>query len=275
MEMHLVAELRDYATHLAVERTIVGPQGSFEFRNVNEGDYELRILTEFGETVTQQQITVRPMNDTITIRLNLPRSERPPSGRISLARLQHKVPKKAQKEYEKAQARLQAHDIDGSLLHLQTAVSLDPDFMEAYNNLGCRYLELGRYQQAITAFRQSLKLDESVGFTHSNLALALLQVRDFSGAEISARRGLELEPDSSKAHYALGLVLYVQHKLTRETLGHLRRSEDAFPNSRIAAANVLLALGSVAEARNELTPYLSTGDPGKRKEVERWLSTLK
>jgi tetratricopeptide (TPR) repeat protein len=276
----LMAELQDSVHHSAVERALIGANNMFEFHNIEEGSYEIRIITDQGEILKRENVLIRGMNDTISIlidrpRANSPQVARPGDEQISLARLQHKVPRKARKEYEKAHSRLSAQDRAGSLIHLQNAVAIDPGYVEAYNDLGCRYFELGRNEEALSALRRALELDANSGITHSNLALVLTQFNDYSGAEAAARRGLALNANDEKSHYVFGLVMFGQNKFTNETLLHLRAAGHSFPKARLLAARVLVALGSVADARTELNAYLRTGVPDRRMEVERWLSTLK
>jgi tetratricopeptide (TPR) repeat protein len=84
----------------------------------------------------------------------------PGAGVVSLARLNHKVPKKARKEYDKAQKRVEEGDLDGSLEHLKRATEIDREYLEARNNPGCRYLQKGQPEDALVAFRRALEIDK-------------------------------------------------------------------------------------------------------------------
>jgi lipoprotein NlpI len=76
----------------------------------------------------------------------------------------------------------------------------------AYNNLGTLLQTLGDREQAISALRSAVRLDERLVDAHLNLALALQQQGDLLAAADYYRRAIALRPDVASAHYNLGLV---------------------------------------------------------------------
>jgi Tfp pilus assembly protein PilF len=80
---------------------------------------------------------------------------------------------------------------------------------EAYreNNRGVALLEQFRQADAAEAFRKALALDASLAVARANLAIALLNVPDLSGAEREARQALAVLPKSPQGQYVLGLAL--------------------------------------------------------------------
>ena len=56
------------------------------------------------------------------------------------------------------------------------AVRLDPEFVEAWNNLGNALSELGEFEEAIVAFERALKIEPAYAEALSNLAEVLMQV---------------------------------------------------------------------------------------------------
>ena len=57
----------------------------------------------------------------------------------------------------------------------ETAISLNPYFLEAYNNLGNLYLESSRFEEAIKYFHKALHLDPKAVFVHNNLGVAFFK----------------------------------------------------------------------------------------------------
>ena len=80
---------------------------------------------------------------------DLPRASTP-AGRwtVSLTQLAHNVPSKAQKEYDRATVELAKEHIVVSVLRLERAVEMDPEFVEAYNRLYELSLGEGRHVSA-------------------------------------------------------------------------------------------------------------------------------
>ena len=55
---------------------------------------------------------------------------------ISLERLAHKVPKPARKEYDRARSERDKRRLAEAEAHYQKSLELDPEFVEAANDLG-------------------------------------------------------------------------------------------------------------------------------------------
>jgi thioredoxin-like negative regulator of GroEL len=54
----------------------------------------------------------------------------------------------------------------------------------------------------------------------------------------------------------------------------LRETRQEFPDSRLLLAEILVRLGSVEQAENELRDYLAVPGAEKKQSVERWLARL-
>ena len=271
----LSVELVDVSHHLPVERTSLSHSGTFEFSNVPAGSYRVRVVTRDGTILSQEQHEVNQMGGDVAIALPEVPYERPSEGSVSVARLRHKIPSKAKKAFAEAQKRLEADDLTGSAGKLREAIALDPLYMEAHNNLGCRMLTIGRIDEAITSFQRAIEIDAHAPYAHSNLAVALLYQHRSAEAETAARVAIETDGGISKIRYVLGMALFNQRKFTREAAQSLRQSEDEFPNARLAAAAVFERLGEVKEAKVELNTYLNTAGAVRQNEVKAWLSRLK
>jgi tetratricopeptide (TPR) repeat protein len=74
------------------------------------------------------------------------------------------------------------------------AIDLKPDSVMAWNNLGAIYLQMNRPADAVSAFQESLKLEEGA-HAHSNLGTAYYFQKDFGQALEHYRRATEMEPN--------------------------------------------------------------------------------
>jgi FimV-like protein len=184
------------------------------------------------------------------------------------------VPKKAKKEYVKADDKLREGDIHSSLEHLRKAVEIDPEFMEAHNNLGARYLMLGEMGKAHDAFKRALELDPHSPLVQVNMAIVLLALRDARGAETAARRSMELDPSDLKSKYILGLALYTQQQYTQEAVTMLSKAQERFPGASIALAYMHTQTGNQDLARKSLKEYLRSGNKEHKQKAEALLASL-
>src|SRR6267154_5545587 len=71
-----------------VSKAAVMPDGTFELRGIESGDYELRVTTLYGATLGTEYVSIREFSDNLVIRLPEQNEAKPISGTISVKRLQ-------------------------------------------------------------------------------------------------------------------------------------------------------------------------------------------
>lgn len=89
------------------------------------------------------------------------------------------------------------------------AVALDTGYSDAWNNLGALYLDTGRYDEAVAAFKKAL---ENVYYSTSERALtnmgwALFKLGKLEEARKNLKEATEIAPTFALAHKNLGMVL--------------------------------------------------------------------
>jgi tetratricopeptide (TPR) repeat protein len=271
---NIFVEVQD-SQHRVIESAPVNSTGDFEVRGLKEGTYNVTVRNARGQVLHNDMLSINRHTQGARIRMpDRPEPARPVNGSISVSRLQHEVPKSARKLYLAAQKTLHKGDMAATVEHLQKAVAIDPEYMEAYNNLGSAYMQLDQGQSALAAFRRAAELEPSSPEVHANLAIALITTKDLSEAERAARRAVALNGADTKSRFVLGLTLYTQRKYTLETVDQLGQAIEAFPSARIALAAVHAQMGRRDLARQLLTEYLQAGHEGKRKDAENLLAAL-
>jgi tetratricopeptide (TPR) repeat protein len=188
---------------------------------------------------------------------------------------QLRIPSKALKEFERARKAFQSGDIRISAEHLQKAVQIYPDFMEAHNALGLRFVQTGEYQKAVTEHQIALSLDPRNALTHQDLSLALLLLNRNQEAESEARQALELDPQQAGARYFLARALIAQGRVTPEAVQLLHQSEHAFPNASLVLAQIHFTEGRTEQVIAALQRYLQAPpDPDNKQKAECWVAQL-
>ena len=267
----LMVEVRAGARSM---RTPVSTAGSFEFVGLSEGQYEVAVTNLYGSVITREFVALPYGAGRFTIRLPKVERERPVSGVVSVQRLQHKVPKAARKQFEKALDAAQANDSDRAVKHLQKAIEIDPEYMEAYNNLGARYLHLNRVEQALECFEKALKLDPGAPEPAANAAMSLLRLKRLEEAEKAAARALEIDQQSPLASLVRGTALAALGREPDEAVRLLDRAADRYPVARLTAARVLAQSGDKQNARQKIERYLASGDQQYKTEAQTLLARL-
>jgi len=100
------------------------------------------------------------------------------------------------------------------LPYFQRAISEYAGYYEAYDRIGVADLILWRVPDAEQAFRKSMEVSGGQ-YAHPLFALgAILDDRkEFPEAATVTRKGLDLDPDSWRGHYYLGLALFGLNRL--------------------------------------------------------------
>jgi tetratricopeptide (TPR) repeat protein len=259
-----------------VERVPIMPDGGFEVHGVPVGNYEVRITDAHHDFIHRDHISVNEHSNWISVRLpKLPARARPAGETVSIQRLMRPIPSGAQKEFARAEKALAKNEMAESVRHLEKAIGIFPDYMEAHNNLGVRYMRMGEAARAAEAFGRAVELDPSAAMAQTNLALALINLRRFDEAESVARRAVRLDAASAQARYALGISLASRNICTAESLDSLRRAVSAYPRARLTVATVMACRGDRAGAAAEVETYLADRAAPNREGLERWLRQLR
>ena len=93
--------------------------------------------------------------------------------------------------------------LESSLDCLLKVVALRPDAADAHNNLANTYKQLGRLAQAQTHYQQAIGLNPDYAEAHSNLSFLLSGQGQFDEAVAVARRAIEINPHLMDAYLNL------------------------------------------------------------------------
>ena len=204
--------------------------GAFDVQAVS-GTYELRIVDWHGNVIHAQSVSI-PYSLTLRIPLGGEAVRGVARVPVSLARLQHSVPKKAEQEYRAWRSSIPAKDPRGGMAHLERAIRIDPQFFEAVNDLGVLYLQEGRLSEAYEMFQRATAIDEGGPQAEANLAYVLLSMDRYPEAEAAARSSVRADPLSGRGRFLLAVSLIEQKKSIKEALFHLTKARDEFEPAR-------------------------------------------
>ncbi len=127
------------------------------------------------------------------------------------------------------------------------SLALQPGFNLALGNLGNIYMGTGRFEQAITMFRQALAIDPAYAFRASDLygiAYCLAQLGRYDEAEQSYLQALETQPKYPQAHNDLGNIALLR--------GNLRRAEEQYAQAVDQAPDYQVARENLERVRRML-----------------------
>jgi len=132
---------------------------------------------------------------------------------------------------------------------LKAALGARPDDYVSHYNLGNFHMDRREYDQAISAFTQSIRLRPDYLPPYVNSSLAYNASGQNNEAEASLKKALAIDPNSVAAHLNLGMLLAEQSRM-EEAEKAFRKTLSIDPNSAVAAYNlgVMLAGDQMSEA---------------------------
>ncbi len=111
----------------------------------------------------------------------------------------HYDPREFERHYRAALEHLKAETYDAALEHLEEALRLNPRYPDLYNFQGIALCELGRLDEALTAFRRSSSIRPGFLIPRLNLAFAMLRGGMFKDAEAELEAILRDDPTEPAA----------------------------------------------------------------------------
>ena len=144
--------------------------------------------------------------------------------------------------------------LDEAIDHLNQAVQLKPNNVDALYNLGRALYSQGKIDEAVRCFRRALQLKHDAEIYHS-LGYALQVQGDFDQAVDNYRQAIRLKPDYADAYNSLGKVLYSQGK-TDEAISCYTRALQINPDFAEAHHNFADLLMKIGRFDDALEQYL-------------------
>jgi tetratricopeptide (TPR) repeat protein len=142
-----------------------------------------------------------------------------------------------------------ANDAAGAEAALREALRIEPDFAEAYGNLGLLLDQREAHDEAEACYRRSIALDPRSAQAHLNLGANLAQRKRFADAEAAYLAALRLNPELPAAWSNLG-VLYACTKREAEA-EHCHRTaltiDAGYANAKFNLSYLLLRQGRYEE----------------------------
>jgi len=122
----------------------------------------------------------------------------------------------AQSFYDKGLIELWQENYSAALTYFQKAKETNPQDAGVWFYIGLAYSKLGRYQDAVEACKQAIRIKPDLVEAHYNLGNAYRSLGRYQEAIEAYKQAIRIKPDYAEAHYNLGV-----------TYGQLDRSQEA------------------------------------------------
>lgn len=152
--------------------------------------------------------------------------------------------------YDRGVALMNGGHAEAALRDFKRAVSLEPKYAKAHNNMGVVLESLHRDEEAVRAYQQATEDNENLVEPWNNLGNLLLRLGRFKRAEASYNRALALDSSDATTWCNLGALRSQQGHPDQAYLDY-REAIDLRPDfaeAHLNLAHALLQLGRTSEA---------------------------
>ncbi len=251
-----------------IEEVFTDRTGKFRFSDLSPAQYIVTIHAS-GFKDAQQRVDLKTASSNYIIFQLMPADSvgsPPPAGSGGL--LNARVPAEAQKEYERASEALSSPDparIAKAIRHLEKAVNLYPNFLEAQMKLGTAYMDTKQWDKAEKALRRTLEIDPKTSNAFFALGEVYASEEKYSEAESILREGFKLNEKSWHGHLALGHVYWDMGNWLKAgpEVGRALQLKPDSAEGHLLAGNILLKARRPQNALVEFEEYLRLAPAGE------------
>ena len=245
---------------------VTDANGRFSFM-VSAGHYECSVRVP-GYQSESRSLDVLSGGEFLDFRLREDGSAKPAGTNAADAN----VPVKAREEFDKGAAAValgKKENLEEAVLHLEKAVAIYPQYVQAQLLLGSTYIDLQQLDKAEQALKKMIELDPKAPNAFFNLGEVYLRQKKNEDAEKVLLQGLQLEDRSYQGHLTLARTyVAMAAKIKDENENRPLRvkaydqvNEALKYNAELAPAhwikgNLLVSVGRDADSQHEFEEYL-------------------
>jgi len=140
--------------------------------------------------------------------------------------------------------------MDASINDYEKAITLKPDYAEAYYNLGVTLREVGQIDDALKSYEKALAIKHEYPGAHNNLGTILLGLGSLDSAVDHFEWAVAFKPNYAEAHNNLGVAKRQQKKFN-QAIKSFEKAIDIQPNyiqAHFNLGNTLHELGQLETA---------------------------
>jgi tetratricopeptide (TPR) repeat protein len=247
-----------------------------EFFGVPAGTYYLAISGRgFSGLETSQLTLTSPDTESLDVTIQPPESKNAEdtvlrSAYTSAADLG--VPKKAAKEFNKANQEMEEREWNKAIFGLQKAIAIYPQYAAAYNNLGVIYARTGDRKRELESLQRAVSIDNQYVPAYVNMARMHLALGEFSSAESELKKAIALEPSDGASLVLLSYAAFMNHHL-EDAVGDCSKvhgiSGTPHAFAHWVAAFALEQQNKIAEAGSQFQLYVKEQPTGVRADAAR------
>ena len=144
--------------------------------------------------------------------------------------------------------------IDAAIEVYKTTLSLDPNYLKAYSMMGNALENKGDLNQALTVYKKALSLDPNNSNTYSNMGNALQAQGKLAESLIAYKNAIAINPKNIDAYINMGNTLQAQNKFD-QALEAYNASMSIMPNCASTFFNKGICLHKIGKLKEAVESY--------------------
>jgi tetratricopeptide (TPR) repeat protein len=250
-------------------------QCEVDFFNLPEGHYRLTVSGDHVANADAGDIDVMSDGpDEFEVRVTRPKEiirNEGMFGNALVSAADLSVPSRARKELDKANELAGKQKWEQAIHELNKAITIDPAYAVAYNNLGVIYSHLGDHGREIEALQKAIRVNDHFALAYVNLGRMHIADGDFPAAETELDKASAFDPADPMTLILLSYAEFMDQRfdeaIATSRKAHALEKSHAFVHRVAARAFEKKRQGANAIAELEL--FLKEEPPGPRAEAAR------
>jgi tetratricopeptide (TPR) repeat protein len=204
------ASLKLFNGKTLVQSTMPDAHGHFKFSKIDPGAYVIHVESD---GYYAKDVPVQVANTTSHVTITLERTPDNPATKATFDPFRSlNIPRPAKKEYDLGMRAQKDGNCDMRLLHLQKAVSLYPQYGEAYTEIARCYLQMNDMASAETAFKRAIPISPGV-YASVNLATLYINEGKIDEASILIAPLLQKNPTEGELYAAAARIHFAKGRM--------------------------------------------------------------
>ena len=133
---------------------------------------------------------------------------------------------------------LQQEKFDEARKLFLSAILINPNYSNTYNNLGITMKELGQKKKSITCFQKAIEIEPNHEMAHNNLGIAFKEKGEYKEAINLYKKAIEINPKNFDALNNLGTI-YTELGEHEKSVSYFNEAIKTSPNNITAHTNLL------------------------------------
>jgi tetratricopeptide (TPR) repeat protein len=246
-------------------QTLTDQTGKFNFTGLTPAVYVVTVRAT-GYAESRQQVDLQTTyREYLQFQLS-PENPAPAQPTDLSIIVDARVPPEAQKEFDEGRAALlEEKKIEVGISHLEKAVNLYPNYLEARLLLGTAYMDARQFDKAERELRHSLKINPKLAAAYFGLGELYRRQQKNDEAANALQEGLKLEPKSHQGHFTLGQVYFAKGDVAKAgpEVGQALQLKPDYAEAYLLAGNLFLKARNAASALQMFEEYVRLEPKGQ------------